>query len=48
MSCFGDAGVDMTKVETALMITAGKGVDVGIGNVRLESDLDAKPGCDGE
>ena len=24
-----------------------KGVDVGIANIRLESDLDAKPGCDG-
>ena len=48
LSCFGDAGVDMTKVKTAFMLTAGAGVDVGIGNIRLESDLDAKPGCDGE
>ena len=48
LSCFGDAGVDMTKVETAFLLIAGKGVDVGIGNVRLESDLDAKPGCDGK
>ena len=48
LSCFGDAGVDMTKVETAFMVTAGAGVDVGIGNIRLESDLDAKPGCDGK
>ena len=47
LSCFGDLGVDMTKVSTALMITAGDGADIGLGNVRLESDLDAKPGCDG-
>lgn len=48
LSCFADLGVDMTKIETALMLTAGKGVDIGLGNIRLESDLDAKPGCDGK
>ena len=48
LSCFGDVGVDMTKVETAFMLRGSAGVDVGIGNVRLESDLDAKPGCDGK
>ena len=48
LSCFGDLGVDMTKISTALMITAGEGVDIGLGNIRLESDLDAKPGCDGK
>ena len=47
LSCFENLGVDMTQIETALMITADAGVDIGLGNVRLESDTDAKPGCDG-
>ena len=48
LSCFGDLGIDMTNITTALMITADGGNEIGIGNVRLESDLDAKPGCDGK
>jgi beta-glucosidase len=48
LSCFADLGVDMTKVESAFMVTADKGVDIGVGNIRLASDLDAKPGCDGK
>ena len=48
LSCFADLGVDMSKVNTALMLTAGEGVDIGLGNIRLESDIDAKPGCDGK
>ena len=40
-------GVDMTKVTSILTIKGAKGVDIGLGNVRLESDIDAKPGCDG-
>lgn len=47
LTCFDDIGVDLTNVSSALMITAGKGVDIGLGNIRLESDLDAKPRCDG-
>lgn len=48
LSCFDKLGVDMSKISTALMITADEGVDIGLGNVRLESDIDAKPGCDGK
>ena len=48
LSCFANLGVDMSKVSTAFMITAGEGVDIGLGNIRLESDIDAKPGCDGK
>lgn len=48
LSCFSNLGIDMTKVTSALVITAGEGVDIGITNIRLESDLDAKPGCDGK
>ena len=47
LSCFGDLGVDMTKITSALTITAGEGVDIGLSSIRLESDIDAKPGCDG-
>lgn len=48
LSCFANLGVDMTKISSALMITAGEGVDIGLSNIRLESDIDAKPGCDGK
>ncbi len=48
LSCFADLGVDMTKVSSALTITAGEGVDIGLSHIRLESDIDAKPGCDGK
>ena len=48
LSCFDNLGVDMTKVSSVLMITAGEGVDIGLSNIRLESDIDAKPGCDGK
>lgn len=48
LSCFGNLGVDMTAINTAFMIRAGEGTDIGIGAIRLESDTDAKPGCDGK
>jgi len=47
LSCFENLGVDMTKISSAFMITAEEGIDIGLSNIRLESDLDAKPGCDG-
>lgn len=47
LSCFGELGVDMTKISSALVLGASQGTDIGIGNIRLESDIDAKPGCDG-
>ena len=48
LSCFADLGVDMSKISSALMITAEEGTDIGLGIVRLEPDIDAKPGCDGK
>ncbi len=48
LSCFGELGVDMTNITSALVITGDEGTDIGLGKVRLESDLDAKPGCDGK
>ena len=47
LSCFEKLGVDMNKISSALMIKAKAGVDIGLGDIRLESDTDAKPGCDG-
>ena len=37
----------MSKITSVLTLKGLKGVDIGIGNVRLEPDIDAKPGCDG-
>ncbi|MFS4494040.1 glycoside hydrolase family 3 protein [Maribacter sp. 2308TA10-17] len=48
LSCFDKLGIDMTKISTALMITADGGVDIGLSHIRLESDIDAKPGCTGK
>ena len=47
LSCFEKLGVDMTNITSALLIKGEKGVDIGLSYVRLESDIDAKPGCDG-
>ena len=47
LSCFANIGVVMTKITSALILSADKNVDIGISNIYLGSDLDAKPGCDG-
>ena len=38
----------MKNIYTALMITAEPGVEIGLSDVRLDADIDAKPGCDGK
>jgi len=48
LSCFANIGVVMTKINSAFIITAAEGVDVGISDIRIASDTDAKPGCDGK
>ena len=48
LSCFKNEGVIMTDIITAFKISANKGCDIGISNIRLETDIDAKPGCDGQ
>ena len=48
LSCFDDLGVDMTSISTALMLRGDNGTDIGIADIRLASDEDAKPGCDGK
>ena len=47
LSCFDNVGITMSDIVTALRISADKGVDAGINNIRLETDKDAKPGCNG-
>lgn len=48
LSCFANLGTDMTKIYSALTLSGSAGVDIGISNIVLGSDLDAKPGCDGK
>jgi beta-glucosidase len=48
LSCFADIGVDMSKIGTAFMVVADEGVDIGLSNIRLAQDVDAKSGCDGK
>lgn len=48
LTCFQKLGVDMNNVYTAFMITAEPGVEIGLSDVRLDTDIDAKPGCDGK
>lgn len=48
LTCFKKLGVDMKNIYTALMVTAKPGTDIGISDVRLDTDIDAKPGCDGK
>ena len=47
LSCFADLGVDMTNINTAFMIIGEEGTDIGLSAISLQSDTDAKPGCDG-
>ena len=47
LTCFANIGVVMNNIHAAFTATADKGVDIGISQIRLASDLDAKPGCNG-
>ena len=46
LSCFAKLGVDMTKIKTAVMITGGEGVDIGISNIRLTANKADTAGCE--
>jgi beta-glucosidase len=37
----------MSKIGSAFMVMADEGVDIGLSNIRLEQDIDAKTGCNG-
>ncbi len=47
LSCLKNEGVNMADIITAFRMSADEGSDIGICNIRLETDIDAKPGCDG-
>ncbi len=48
LSCFKDLGIQMKAINTAFMVSAGDGVDVGLADIKLDTDRDARPGCDGQ
>ncbi len=47
LSCFEKSGMDMTQIESAFMITANEGADIGLGNIRLEPSMGDPRECDG-
>lgn len=47
LSCFADKGVDMAAITTAFFVSAASGTEVGLGNIRLETNTNAKVNCKG-
>ena len=47
LSCFDNLGVDMSAISSAFVIKSETMTDIGIANVRLTPDIDAKASCDG-
>lgn len=47
LTCFQKLGVDMKNIHSAIVLSAMPGVEIGLSDVRLDTDIDAKPGCDG-
>ena len=47
LSCFDDLGVDMSAISSAFVIKSESMADIGIANIRLTSDIDARASCDG-
>ena len=45
LSCFSDAGVDMSVIKGALLVSGTQGQSIGISDVRLEEDQDAAANC---
>lgn len=42
LSCFAKLGIDMAKIKAAFVITANKGIDIGLSNIRLETANEGK------
>ena len=40
-------GVDMSAISSAFVIKSESMADIGIANIRLTSDIDARASCDG-
>ncbi len=47
LSCFDDLGVDMSSISSAFVIKSETMADIGIANIGLTSDIDARASCDG-
>ena len=47
LSCFDNLGVDMSSISSAFVIKSETMTDIGIANVRLTPDIDARASCDG-
>jgi len=47
LSCFDNLGVDMSAISSAFVIKSESMADIGIANIRLTSDIDARASCDG-
>lgn len=45
LSCFADAGVDLSSLQTGLVIGSEQAASIGLSNIRLESDTDATKTC---
>ena len=47
LTCFANLGIVMNNIQSAFTASADQGVDIGVSQISLASDIDAKPGCDG-
>ncbi len=47
LTCFANLGIVMNNIQSAFTASADQGVDIGVSQIILASDIDAKPGCDG-
>ena len=47
LSCFDNLGVDMSAINSAFVIKSETMTDIGIANIRLTPDIDARASCNG-
>ena len=47
LSCFDNLGVDMSTISSAFVIKSETMADIGVANIRLTPDIDARASCDG-
>ncbi|MBU94799.1 MAG: 1,4-beta-D-glucan glucohydrolase [Balneola sp.] len=47
LSCFDNLGIDMSTISSAFVVKSETMADIGIANIRLTPDIDARTSCDG-
>ncbi len=47
LSCFDNLGIDMSTISSAFVIKSETMADIGVANIRLTPDIDARASCDG-